>query len=29
MTVLQLQKDLAEEIEKILANMRFKDPAGK
>lgn len=29
MTVFQLQRDLAEEIEKILANMRFKDPSGK
>lgn len=29
MTVFQLQRDLAEEIERILANMRFKDPSGK
>lgn len=29
MTVFQLQRDLAEEIETILANMRFKDPSGK
>ncbi len=29
MTVFQLQEDLAEEIERILAGMRFKDPTGK
>lgn len=29
MTVFQLQRDLAEEIERILSGMRFKDPAGK
>lgn len=28
MTVFQLQRDLAEEIERILSGMRFKDPAG-
>ncbi len=29
MTALELQKDLAEEIEQILGNMLFKDPSGK
>ncbi len=29
MTIFQLQKDLAEEIEQILANMLFRDPSGK
>lgn len=29
MTISQLQRDLAEEIEQILANMRFKNPQGK
>lgn len=29
MTIFQLQRDLAEEIEQILANMRFKNPQGK
>lgn len=28
MTIFQLQQDLAEEIEKILSDMRFKNPAG-
>lgn len=29
MTIFQLQRDLAEEIEKILADLRFKNPQGK